>query len=127
MLLLFRRGMPLPRSRKAVALWVPFNIAVREKVPGAKKQEALRARATKGAVALYMHDNTLEWADGGFGDGGNELLEGRDPGGKPVLDRPEDTAEIKSVQENPGDHAVAPVGPPARPGHPRHRRHPRSC
>ena len=30
--------------------------------------------ATKGAVALYMHDSTLEWADG-FGDGGNELLE----------------------------------------------------
>ncbi|HEU5450258.1 MAG TPA: peptidoglycan DD-metalloendopeptidase family protein, partial [Acidimicrobiia bacterium] len=39
------------------------------------QQEALRAMATKGAVALYMHDNTLEWADGGFGDGGNELLE----------------------------------------------------
>ena len=39
------------------------------------QQEALRAMATKGAVALYMHDNTLDWADGGFGDGGNELLE----------------------------------------------------
>jgi murein DD-endopeptidase MepM/ murein hydrolase activator NlpD len=39
------------------------------------QQEGLRAMATKGAVALYMHDNTLEWADGGFGDGGNELLE----------------------------------------------------
>ena len=38
------------------------------------QQEALRAMATKGAVALYMHDSTLEWA-GGFGDGGNELLE----------------------------------------------------
>ncbi|MGH9010249.1 MAG: murein hydrolase activator EnvC family protein [Acidimicrobiia bacterium] len=38
------------------------------------QQEALRAMATKGAVALYMHDSTLEWADG-FGDGGNELLE----------------------------------------------------
>ena len=39
------------------------------------QQEALRAMATKGAVALYMHDNTLEWADAGFGDGGDELLE----------------------------------------------------
>ena len=38
------------------------------------QQEALRAMATRGAVALYMHDSTLEWA-GGFGDGGNELLE----------------------------------------------------
>ena len=39
------------------------------------QQEALRAMATKGAVSLYMHDNTLDWAHGGFGDGGNELLE----------------------------------------------------
>jgi hypothetical protein len=38
------------------------------------QQDALRAMATKGAVALYMHDSTLEWADG-FGDGGNEILE----------------------------------------------------
>ena len=38
------------------------------------QQAALRSMATKGAVALYMHDSTLEWADG-FGDGGNEVLE----------------------------------------------------
>jgi murein DD-endopeptidase MepM/ murein hydrolase activator NlpD len=38
------------------------------------QQAALRSLATKGAVALYMHDSTLEWADG-FGDGGNEVLE----------------------------------------------------
>jgi murein DD-endopeptidase MepM/ murein hydrolase activator NlpD len=38
------------------------------------QQSALRAMATKGAAALYMHDSTLEWADG-FGDGGNEVLD----------------------------------------------------
>jgi murein DD-endopeptidase MepM/ murein hydrolase activator NlpD len=38
------------------------------------QQAALRSLATKGAVALYMHDSTLEWADG-FGDGGDEVLE----------------------------------------------------
>jgi murein DD-endopeptidase MepM/ murein hydrolase activator NlpD len=38
------------------------------------QQEALRAMATKGAAALYMHDSTLDWADG-FGDGGNEVLD----------------------------------------------------
>ena len=38
------------------------------------QQAALRSMATKGAVALYMHDTTLEWVDG-FGDGGDEVLE----------------------------------------------------
>ena len=38
------------------------------------QQAALRSMATKGAVALYMHDSTLAWADG-FGDGGDEVLE----------------------------------------------------
>jgi murein DD-endopeptidase MepM/ murein hydrolase activator NlpD len=38
------------------------------------QQAALRNMATKGAAALYMHDSTLEWADG-FGDGGNEILD----------------------------------------------------
>ena len=38
------------------------------------QQAALRNMATKGAAALYMHDSTLEWADG-FGDGGNEVLD----------------------------------------------------
>jgi len=38
------------------------------------QQAALRSMATKGAAALYMHDSTLEWADG-FGDGGNEVLD----------------------------------------------------
>jgi murein DD-endopeptidase MepM/ murein hydrolase activator NlpD len=38
------------------------------------QQAELRNMATKGAAALYMHDSTLEWADG-FGDGGNEVLD----------------------------------------------------
>ena len=38
------------------------------------QQAALRAMATKGAAALYMHDSTLDWADG-FGDGGNDVLD----------------------------------------------------
>jgi murein DD-endopeptidase MepM/ murein hydrolase activator NlpD len=39
-----------------------------------QQQEALRSLATKGAVALYMHDSTSDWADG-FGDGGEQVLE----------------------------------------------------
>jgi len=39
-----------------------------------EQQAALRSMATKGAVALYMHDSTSDWADG-FGDGGEQMLE----------------------------------------------------
>jgi murein DD-endopeptidase MepM/ murein hydrolase activator NlpD len=39
------------------------------------KQAALRSLATRGAVALYMHDPTVDWLDG-FGDGGAGVLEG---------------------------------------------------
>ena len=39
-----------------------------------EQQESLRSLATKGAVALYMHDSTSDWA-GGFGDGGEQVLE----------------------------------------------------
>lgn len=39
-----------------------------------EQQAALRSMATKGAVALYMHDSTSDWADG-FGDGGEQVLE----------------------------------------------------
>lgn len=39
-----------------------------------QQQAALRSMATKGAVALYMHDSTSDWA-GGFGDGGEQVLE----------------------------------------------------
>jgi murein DD-endopeptidase MepM/ murein hydrolase activator NlpD len=39
-----------------------------------EQQAALRSMATKGAVALYMHDTTSDWADG-FGDGGDQVLE----------------------------------------------------
>ena len=35
-------------------------------------QSALRSLATRGAAALYMHDNTLDWVDG-LGDGANAL------------------------------------------------------
>src|SRR5205085_8699635 len=37
-----------------------------------RAQSALRSLATRGAAALYMHDNTLDWVDG-LGDGGNAL------------------------------------------------------
>jgi len=39
-----------------------------------EQQAGLRSMATKGAVALYMHDSTSDWA-GGFGDGGEQVLE----------------------------------------------------
>ncbi len=39
-----------------------------------EQQAALRSLATRGAVALYMHDSTLEWLDG-VGDGGDHVLE----------------------------------------------------
>jgi murein DD-endopeptidase MepM/ murein hydrolase activator NlpD len=39
-----------------------------------QQQAALRTLATKGAVALYMHDSTSDWASG-FGDGGEQVLE----------------------------------------------------
>ena len=35
-------------------------------------QSTLRSLATRGAVALYMHDNTTDWVDG-LGDGANAL------------------------------------------------------
>jgi len=48
---------------------------IEARLAGVDEQQAeLRSLATKGAVALYMHDSTLEWADG-FGDGGDEVLE----------------------------------------------------
>src|SRR5260221_6228051 len=39
-----------------------------------EKQAALRALATRGAAALYMHDSTVDWLDG-FGDGGENALQ----------------------------------------------------
>ena len=39
-----------------------------------QKQAVLRSLATRGAVALYMHDSTIEWV-GGFGDGGEDTLD----------------------------------------------------
>jgi murein DD-endopeptidase MepM/ murein hydrolase activator NlpD len=38
------------------------------------KQADLRALATRGAVALYMHDASTDWMDG-FGDGGEQVLQ----------------------------------------------------
>jgi murein DD-endopeptidase MepM/ murein hydrolase activator NlpD len=47
-----------------------------QRLAGVDEQEAaLRSLATRGAVALYMHDSTVEWVDG-FGDGGEGALEG---------------------------------------------------
>jgi murein DD-endopeptidase MepM/ murein hydrolase activator NlpD len=48
---------------------------IENRLSGVEKQQAdLRSLATRGAVALYMHDNTVEWVDG-FGDGGENVLE----------------------------------------------------
>ena len=38
------------------------------------QQAALRSLATRGAVALYMHDSSADWLDG-FGDGGENVLQ----------------------------------------------------
>jgi murein DD-endopeptidase MepM/ murein hydrolase activator NlpD len=37
-----------------------------------RAQSGLRTLATRGAAALYMHDNTLDWVDG-LGDGANAI------------------------------------------------------
>ena len=48
---------------------------IENRLSGVEKQQAdLRSLATRGAVALYMHDNTVDWVDG-FGDGGENALE----------------------------------------------------
>jgi len=66
------------RYRKAKAQFdrLASEIArIETRLVGVDHQQAeLRAMATKGAVALYMHDSTSDWSDG-FGDGGNQVLE----------------------------------------------------
>jgi murein DD-endopeptidase MepM/ murein hydrolase activator NlpD len=64
------------RKAKAEVDRLAAEIArIEARLAGVDEQQAqLRSLATKGAVALYMHDATLEWADG-FGDGGDEVLE----------------------------------------------------
>ena len=49
---------------------------IEQRLAGVEEQQAaLRMLATRGAVALYMHDSTADWMDG-FGDGGEGVLEG---------------------------------------------------
>jgi murein DD-endopeptidase MepM/ murein hydrolase activator NlpD len=48
---------------------------IEQRLAGVEQQQgALRALATRGAVALYMHDSTVDWLSG-FGDGGEEVLQ----------------------------------------------------
>jgi len=62
------------RQAQAEADRVAAEVATIEaRLAGVDKQQAqLRSLATRGAVALYMHDGTIDWVDG-FGDGGNAL------------------------------------------------------
>ena len=64
------------RKAKAEVDKLAAEIArIEKRLVGVDAQQAtLRSMATKGAVALYMRDTTLEWVDG-FGDGGDEVLE----------------------------------------------------
>lgn len=64
------------RKAKAEADRLAAEVArIEARLAGVDQQQAaLRSLATKGAVALYMHDSTADWADG-FGDGGEEVLE----------------------------------------------------
>jgi peptidoglycan LD-endopeptidase LytH len=48
---------------------------IEKRLSGVEEQQAaLRALATRGAAALYMHDSTADWLDG-FGDGGENVLQ----------------------------------------------------
>jgi murein DD-endopeptidase MepM/ murein hydrolase activator NlpD len=62
------------RQAKAEADRLAAEVAaIENRLAGVDKQQAeLRSLATRGAVALYMHDSTIDWVDG-FGDGGNAL------------------------------------------------------
>jgi murein DD-endopeptidase MepM/ murein hydrolase activator NlpD len=64
------------RKAKADADRLAAEIArIEDRLVGVDEQQAdLRSMATKGAVTLYMHDSTSDWADG-FGDGGEQVLE----------------------------------------------------
>ena len=66
------------RYRKAKAQFDKLSAEIAKiesRLVGVDQQQAeLRSMATKGAVSLYMHDSTADWADG-FGDGGEQVLE----------------------------------------------------
>ncbi|MEW6474178.1 MAG: M23 family metallopeptidase [Actinomycetota bacterium] len=66
------------RYRKAKATLDRLSVEIgklEHRLAGVDEQQAaLRSMATKGAVALYMHDTTADWADG-LGDGGDHVLE----------------------------------------------------
>jgi murein DD-endopeptidase MepM/ murein hydrolase activator NlpD len=48
---------------------------IEQRLAGVEHQQAgMRALATRGAVALYMHDSTVDWLSG-FGDGGEGALQ----------------------------------------------------